>query len=68
DLANISAFKGAGSSTAAAFLEQFVEKGIPWAHFDIAGTAWNRGNRVPYFQKKGATGSIVKTFVEFARS
>jgi leucyl aminopeptidase len=67
DLSNISNFKGAGASTAAAFLEQFVEQGIPWAHLDIAGTAWNTSNRVPYVPKKGASGSIVRTFIEFAR-
>jgi len=67
DLCNISSFKGAGSSTAAAFLEQFVEKDIPWAHFDIAGTAWNIGNRVPYCPKKGASGVMVRTFVELAK-
>lgn len=68
DLSNISSFKGAGSSTAAAFLEQFVGKDIPWAHFDIAGTAWNLANRVPYVQKKGASGAIVRTFVEFVKN
>src|SRR4051812_32946031 len=41
DLCNISGGRMAGSSTAAAFLEEFVDKDIPWAHFDIAGTAWN---------------------------
>lgn len=68
DLCNISSFKGAGSSTAAAFLEQFVEKDIPWAHFDIAGTAWNIGNRVNYCPKKGGSGAMVRTFVELAKS
>lgn len=29
-----------GSSTAAAFLERFIDEGRPWAHIDIAGTAW----------------------------
>ncbi len=67
DLNNISSFKGAGSSTAAAFLEQFVGEGIPWAHFDIAGTAWHIGNRVNYCAKKGASGVMVRTFVELAR-
>lgn len=66
DLCNISSFKGAGSSTAAAFLEQFVDKDIPWAHFDIAGTAWNVGNRLNYCPKRGASGSMVRTFVELA--
>jgi len=52
-----------GSSIfAAAFLEQFVE-GVPWAHFDIAGPAWNSGapwGHVP----SGATGFGVSTLVE----
>lgn len=29
-----------GASTAAAFLEFFIDKDRPWAHMDIAGTAW----------------------------
>lgn len=68
DLNNISNNKGAGSATAAAFLEQFVDKGIPWAHFDIAGTGWAVGNRLPYSTSKGASGAMVRTFVELARS
>jgi leucyl aminopeptidase len=48
---------------AAAFLEAFVEE-RPWAHFDIAGPAWNNGGpwgHVP----NGATGFSVATLVEF---
>jgi leucyl aminopeptidase len=67
DLSNISSGKGAGSATAAAFLEQFVEEGIPWAHFDIAGTAWATGSRFPYNPKKHASGVMVRTFVELAK-
>ena len=67
DLCNISNYKGAGSSTAAAFLEQFVDEGIPWAHFDIAGTAWNTANRQSYVPKKGATAAMLRTFVELAK-
>ena len=67
DLSNISSSKGAGSATAAAFLEQFVDKDIPWAHFDIAGTAWAVGNRLPYCSKKGASGCMIRTFVELAK-
>lgn len=67
DLSNMSSGKGAGSATAAAFLEQFVGEGIPWAHFDIAGTAWAVGNRVPYCPKKGASGVMIRTFVELAK-
>ncbi len=68
DLCNISGGRNAGSSTAAAFLEEFVEKGIPWAHFDIAGTAWNIASRFPYHPKKGASGIMVRTFVELAEN
>jgi leucyl aminopeptidase len=67
DLSNISSANGAGSATAAAFLEQFVDKDIPWAHFDIAGTAWACGNRLSYCTPKGATGVMVRTFVELAK-
>lgn len=68
DLANIGSTKGAGSATAAAFLAEFVDAKIPWAHFDIAGTAWNCGNRREYLPKKGATGVLVRTFVELAKT
>ena len=67
DLSNLASSRGAGSATAAAFLEQFVEKGIPWAHFDIAGTGWAIGSRVNYCPKKGASGVMIRTFVELAK-
>lgn len=67
DLSNMSYTKGAGSATAAAFLEQFVGEGIPWAHFDIAGTGWAVGNRLSYCPKKGASGVMIRTFVEIAK-
>ncbi|MFZ3229852.1 MAG: leucyl aminopeptidase [Pseudobdellovibrio sp.] len=68
DLSNTSSGSGAGSATAAAFLEQFVGEGIPWAHFDIAGTGWACGNRLNYCTAKGATGVMVRTFVELAKN
>jgi len=40
DLRNVSKGRDGGSITAAAFLQEFVGK-TPWAHLDIAGTAWN---------------------------
>ena len=49
---------------AAAFLEEFVD-GVPWAHLDIAGPAWNTGGpwgHVP----SGATGYGISTLVEYA--
>ncbi len=39
DVQNIGSSKGAGSITAAQFLQRFVN-GKPWAHLDIAGMAW----------------------------
>ena len=38
DITNASRKTEAHSSQAAAFLEKFVEKGVNWAHIDIAGT------------------------------
>ena len=67
DVSNISPTKGAGSSTAAAFLEHFVDKKIPWAHLDIAGTAWNVSNRLAYCRPHSASGVMVRTFVEMAK-
>ncbi|MDD3029935.1 MAG: leucyl aminopeptidase [Alphaproteobacteria bacterium] len=40
DMRNTSSAKGAGSITAAQFLQRFIKEGTPWAHLDIAGTAW----------------------------
>jgi leucyl aminopeptidase len=39
---------------------------LPWAHLDIAGTAWNV--RRSYLNGKGATGFGVRLLVDFARS
>jgi leucyl aminopeptidase len=51
--------------TAAELLHHFVGD-VPWAHLDIAGTAWDV--RRPYFVGKGATGYGVRLLVELARS
>lgn len=68
DLTNLAPSRNAGSATAAAFLENFVDKEIPWAHFDIAGTAWHVGHRLSYAPKKGASGVMVRTFVQMAKN
>jgi leucyl aminopeptidase len=52
----------AGSITAGWFLREFVE-GYPWAHLDIAGTAWN--DRETPLQVRGPTGNPVRLFAEF---
>ena len=41
DMKNISDGREAGSTTAAQFLQRFVN-GTPWAHLDIAGVAWSK--------------------------
>lgn len=51
---------------AAAFLEQFVD-GLPWAHFDIAGPAWNPGGAWGHVPPAG-TGFGVATVVELVES
>ena len=53
----------AGSITAAMFLKEFTG-GLPWAHLDIAGTAWAEEARP--FMPKGATGVAVRTLAELA--
>ena len=53
----------AGSCTAAMFLKEFAG-GLPWAHLDIAGTAWAEENKP--WQQKGATGVAVRTLAELA--
>jgi leucyl aminopeptidase len=58
DMANIGTPGNAGAVTAACFLARFV-KGQPWAHLDIAGTAYRGG------AAKGATGRPVPLLTEF---
>jgi len=57
DFANIGG-RPAGSVTAACFLSRFAGK-YPWAHLDIAGTAWTSG------KNKGATGRPVPLLTTF---
>jgi leucyl aminopeptidase len=47
-----------GSITAALFLQRFVN-GLPWAHLDIASTAWKKPSSVPTLPE-GATGYGVR--------
>ena len=53
----------AGACTAAMFLKEFAG-GLPWAHLDIAGTAW--AEEAKPWQPKGATGVAVRTLAELA--
>lgn len=64
DLQNIGGRPG-GSITAGAFLSEFVGD-APWAHLDIAGTAWGEG-KLPY-QRKGPLGTPTRLLVQWVRS
>ncbi|MBX6362368.1 MAG: leucyl aminopeptidase [Gemmatimonadetes bacterium] len=55
----------AGTITAGWFLKEFAGD-IPWAHLDIAGTAWRED--VPPYLRKGATGVPTRLFIEWVRS
>ena len=54
----------AGATTAGLFLENFVQK-TPWAHIDIAGTAFNVPD-IPYYRPDSATGVGVRLLIELA--
>lgn len=61
DLKNIGG-KAAGSITAALFLESFVES-VPWAHIDIAGTAFLEKEK--HYWPKNGVGFGVRLMVQF---
>ncbi len=63
DIMNAVESRKAGSVTAAEFLHRFVGD-VPWAHLDIAGTAWDAGR--PYAQH-GGSGWGVHLLVALAR-
>ncbi|HEX4306738.1 MAG TPA: leucyl aminopeptidase [Solirubrobacterales bacterium] len=63
DLSNLSKKREAGSLTAASFLREFVDD-TPWAHVDIAGTAWDVGRA---YTGKGGSGYGVRLLVQLAR-
>lgn len=54
-----------GACTAAAFLEQFVQKHVKWAHIDIAGPASYSSKQT--YMPKGATGFGVHLLVDFLK-
>ncbi|MER7521228.1 leucyl aminopeptidase [Streptomyces sp. NPDC126499] len=64
DLANYGARMG-GGLVAGLFLREFVPPGVPWAHLDIAGPAFNEGPPHGY-TPGGGTGCAVRTLVRLA--
>jgi leucyl aminopeptidase len=53
DIKNVGRERQAGATAGAVFLQRFVGD-VPWAHIDIAGTAWSKEDRA--LAPKGATG------------
>jgi leucyl aminopeptidase len=64
DLDNAPEGRKAGTIVGGAFLSNFVSE-TPWAHLDIAGSAWDLGRA---YVGKGASGYGVRLLVELARS
>ncbi len=64
DLDNAPEARKAGTIVGGAFLANFVGE-TPWAHLDIAGSAWDLGRA---YVGKGASGYGVRLLVELARS
>ena len=58
DMQNINYVGGAGSTTAAQFLQRFILNKTPWAHLDIAGMAFSKYGGA--LNSGGATGYGVK--------
>ncbi len=58
DMQNINYIGGAGSTTAAQFLQRFILNKTPWAHLDIAGMAFSKYGGA--FNSEGATGFGVR--------
>jgi len=65
DIRNTGPGRVAGTITAAAFLANAVGN-TPWAHFDIAGTAWIQGgSKEKSYNPKGATGFGVRLMLDY---
>ena len=65
DMQNINYSGGAGSITAAQFLQRFIRNKTPWAHLDIAGMAWTKKNTE--VTPEGATGYGIKLLNRLVR-
>lgn len=67
DMKNVGMGRAAGTITAAAFLANAIDN-TPWAHIDIAGTAWTQdATKKKFYNPKGATGYGVRLILDFLR-
>jgi leucyl aminopeptidase len=62
DMKNVGPREG-GSITAASFIQRFIEKGVRWAHIDMAGKAWSDKPSSTF--EKGATGFGVRLLDQY---
>ncbi|HVM22968.1 MAG TPA: leucyl aminopeptidase [Sphingomicrobium sp.] len=62
DMKNVGPREG-GSITAAQFIQRFVDKGVKWAHIDMAGKAWS--DKATTSCDKGATGFGVRLLDQY---
>lgn len=65
DVQNINYAGGAGSITAAEFLQRFILKDTPWVHLDIAGMAFSK--KAASLNTGGATGYGVRLLSELIK-
>jgi leucyl aminopeptidase len=66
DIKNIGQAGVAGTIIGGLFLKAFVDEGLPWAHIDIASTAWtDHGNALA---PAGGTGVMVRTLLNYIGS
>ena len=65
DVQNINYAGGAGSITAAQFLQRFILNNTPWAHLDIAGMAFSK--KAASLNSGGATGYGVRLLNDFVK-
>ena len=63
DVQNIDYVGGAGTTTAAQFLQRFIINKTPWAHLDIAGMAFSK--YAGALNSGGATGYGVRLLNKF---
>jgi len=64
DMKNVGPRYG-GSITAAQFLQRYIDKGVAWAHLDIAGMVW--ADKPGQTWDKGATGFGVRVLDRYVR-
>ncbi|MEV5324296.1 leucyl aminopeptidase [Nonomuraea sp. N2-4H] len=65
DIANLQPERWGSMLAAGIFLKEFVPDGVRWAHIDMAGPAYNKGEPYGYIPK-GGTGAFTRTLIGVA--